>query len=342
MIPDRISLLPCRLSLRTFTTSTQNAVTHVLLLVWLIVSMIIKILLLHSHRLHALKNGKKHTPVPLTSLRKYRIIKEISRKGCVSILQEPLCILATDTDLSSVWRQRGKVWNRTESRWLGIMLKDIWKMLPARFCQILFRNEKIGGEGERYTGYRHNFILCLHCLIENELFQPADKPRHRSSSLIITFLAALSVLSVLCICCLRVLPWNKPQWVIYLPNRRNPSAFHFLFFSSYSQICIIPILFKNLDNNLIVPLIKEKSPCPPFDNLFRWQNAECALKVHYFDCGVKVDLAAIALGTLVPRGEPLRLQSKPSSGRGGPKLRCVNFSDYVYSWQHWIYLVCRK
>lgn len=119
-------------------------------------------------------------------------------------------------------------------------------MLPARFCQILFRNEKIGGQGESYRGYRHNFILCLHCLIENELFQPADKPRHRSSSLIITFFTALSVLGVLCICCLRVLPWNKPQWVIYLPNRRNPSAFHFLFFSSYSQICIIQILFKNL------------------------------------------------------------------------------------------------
>lgn len=43
-------------------------------------------------------------------------------------------------------------------------------------------------------------------------------------------------------------------------------------------------------------------------SLFRWQKADCALWVCYCDCGAKVDLVTVAMGTFVPRVEPLRQQ----------------------------------
>lgn len=162
---------------------------------------------------------------------------------------------------------------------IATIRKSVPKMLPARFCSWMGRLEEMERvtEGaikdERVQAQLH-FVPALCQLIENE--RVAGKPRHTSFSLVITFLTAPSALSVLCICCLRVLPWNKPQWGIYLPNRRNPNAFLLLISSSYSyDICSFQKRSPAWTNTLIMPL--KRSPCPPFDNLFRGQTADCAL-----------------------------------------------------------------
>lgn len=114
--------------------------------------------------------------------------------------------------------------------------------------------------------------------------------------IIITLLTAPSVLGVLCICCLRVLLWNKPQRDI--PSQREESQ-RFPFSYLIPNIMNIQTNFSKLSSAWTITWIFTlvKSPCPPFDSLFRWQRADCALWVCYCDCGPKV---ALVLGTLVP------------------------------------------